>query len=767
MSPKRKKPVNLLSEASLSGMMDNDSASLKDYLILFRMHYFSILVIALVALAVSLVYALKSPDIYKSTTMLKISKPKGNILEAPFIPELSESKSTFVLNEIEILKSYTIREKVALAVIDSLREKGGDFRLIYDDEVFGTRKKVLLPIYRLVKMLAEKVNIEQKRDLEIINISAESPSPYEAMMIAKCYGDVYHEMNLTFNRLLMINVRKFLEKQSDDKHKKLLEAENSLKGYQEVGGIVELDEQAKALIGQLTDFEAKRNAAKIELSMVEKTLADYKAELAKQEPRLVDYLEKLSIEPYLQGLQLEIAKYEVKRDVALGKGETRENNDQLRIYNDKIAELKEKRDNKLQVFKTGMMASSSEDIKQLLQKVLETEVKYHALSASYKELNGIVAEYEGKFNSLPKRTIDLARLEREKGETEKLYLLIQEKFQEAMINEQSTPGNVLIIDPARLPLEPFKPNRKMIVLVGVVLGLVMGAGFVLVRNYMDNTIQTPEDIQNMNINLLGWVPSIDYLQNSNGREFEFIVAKKPDSIPSEAYRALRTRILFAKVGRDAIKTILITSGSPREGKTVTAVNIAGSFAQSGRKTVLMDCDLRKPRIAKIFNQQKSPGFTDYIFENASYDEIIRPTELKDMYYIASGTIPPNPSEILGSHEMSVFLQKLRADFDMIVLDSPPVLAVTDAEILSRAADGTILVSSAGVTEIDVMKKSVELLEHNDGTFIGVLLNNFVYREGYGSYYKYSYYYSGSSQSPREKSGDKPKDKPHEKSKEVS
>jgi tyrosine-protein kinase Etk/Wzc len=740
---KNKRGKGYIDEDELLSLLDEDSVSLKDYITVLRVNWVKIAIITLTALIVSLAYALKLPDIYKSTTMLKISKPKSDILNSPLIPELSDSKSTFVQNEIEILKSYTVREKVALAVIDSFKHKGGNYSLIMESEGFLSEKPHLLPLHLIVKKLEKKVTIEQKNDLEIIEISTESPSPYEATMISNCYAKVYHEMNLTFNRLQMINVREFLEKQSGEKHDKLLEAENTLKNYQEQGGIIELSEQAKALIEQLTNFEAQKNAAKIELTMVEKNLGDYKKELAKQEPKLADYLEKIAIEPYLQGLQTEIAKYEVKKDVAIGSVQDIKGSGELiSTYDARIKELKDKRDNKLQVFKAGLMASSSDELKLLLQKVLDTEVKYHALSASYSELKTIVADYEGRFNALPKRTIDLACLEREKGESEKLYLLIQEKYQEAMINEQSTPGNVLIIDPARIPLDPFKPNRMLIVFAGLMIGLFGGVGFVLVRNFFDNTIKTPEDIQKLNIGLLGWVPKIEYLENSEAsNEFEFIVAKKSDSIPAEAYRALRTRIQFAKIGKDSIRTILLTSGSPREGKTLTSVNLAGSFAQAGKRTVLIDCDLRKPRVSKIFNEPKSPGFTDYIYENASYKEIVRGTELRDLYYIASGTIPPNPSEILGSPQFLEFLDKLKSEFDMIVIDSPPVLAVTDAEILSRITDATILVSCSGVTEVEVLKKSAELLQHDHGSFIGVLLNNFIYRYGYGNYYKNYYYYS--------------------------
>ncbi len=386
-----------------------------------------------------------------------------------------------------------------------------------------------------------------------------------------------------------------------------------------------------------------------------------------------------------------------------------------------------------------MFASTPEEIKLLTQKVFEEEVKYQALSASYSELNKIVAGFEKKFNQLPNRTIDLARLQREQSAFEKLYLLVEEKYQEALINEQSTPGNVLIIDVARIPVSPSKPNRLLIVLVGLVLGLGMGAGFAFIRNYFDNTVKTPEDIQNKNINVLAWIPQIEGA--ALDKDFEFIVHKKPNSIPSEAFRALRTRIQFSKIDVEQLKTILVTSATPQEGKTTVSTNLAGSFANAGKRTLIIDCDLRKPRLHNILGTKRYPGFVDHFFGQASYDEILRTSEVQNLFFITGGTIPPNPSEILGSSQMEQFLQKLRNEFDIIILDSPPVVAVTDSEILSGLTDGTVLVTSANITEVDLMKKAVELLTHERGSFLGCVLNNFTYRSGYGSYYKYYYYYS--------------------------
>ncbi|HEX2868270.1 MAG TPA: polysaccharide biosynthesis tyrosine autokinase [Ignavibacteriales bacterium] len=743
---------NNISETELTRLLSDDEAGFRNRIILFRVHWITILMITIFTALLAVVYALMAPDVYSSSTMIRVSKPQGNILDAPLIAEFSDQKSSFVENEIEVLKSYSIRERVARLLIDSLKNnRYPEYYIIFSHErKSASGSPAIRPVYEIVKALGKVVTIEQKNDLEIVNLTAESVSPCEASLIANIYASVYHDMNLGINRLQTMNVREFLEKQSEDKHKKLLEAENALKDYQEKGGIVALDAQSNALIGQLTDYESKKNAAKIELTVVEKTLADYKTELARQEPRIKDYLDKYAIEPYLEELQKQIAQFEVKKDLALTNGQDYSRTEVINNYNMKIEALKENRDKKLEIFKAGMLALSSDEVKQLVQKVLDAEVKYHALSSSYNVISSIVKNYEAEFDALPKRTIDLARLEREKRESEKLYLLIEEKYQEALINEQSTPGNVLIIDPARIPVEASRPNRRIIVLAGVMSGLLFGFGFVLIRDILDRTVKTPEDIEKLNINLIGWVPRFESLPQGGQNASEFIVHYKPNSVPSEAYRALRTRIQFSRVNWETIKTILITSSSPQEGKTTSSVNIAGSFAKAGKRTLIIDCDLRKPRVHKVFNQFKAPGLVEYIFEKASYEDIIRKTESEDLFMVPAGTIPTNPSEILASVQFMQLLEKLKEDFEIIVIDSPPILAVTDAEILSRIADLSLLVAAAEITEIDVMKKAVELLSHEQNSFIGVLLNNFIYKNGYGSYYKNYYYYQSPVKDKKEK-----------------
>ncbi len=724
---------------------DNETKSLKDYLLLIRNNLFPFLLITTVCIAAGVYYAINSIDIYESETVLKISKPQGNILEAPLTPDIMDlGMDRFIANEIEIIKSYTNRERVAEAIVDSFAvSKNRDkFYLVVNHEV--SVKEVVKSIPELVKLLDNKVTVEQKRGLDIIDITAQSPSPYEAALIANSYAQQYRNLNLEVNRNQLTFVKNFLNKQKIEKQKELDAAEDSLRNFQEKGGIIALDEQATALIDQLSQFEAKMNAARIDYMASSNILRQYKDELKKQDPRMANYLESLTSETYITALQKQLAELQINKDLALANTNSKiDVTAKIKEYDQKINDLKQKLNEKIEVIKAGIFASSPEEVKELSQKIIEEDVKNSSLNTTIRGLKEIVDGYEKKFNKLPKTSIELARLQRNREFLEKLYSLVENKYQEAVINEQSQPGNVLIVDKGRIPEKPAKPNRVLIILISIILGSGLAFGYVLIRDYFDDTIKTPEDIQRKNINVLAWIPRIEGI-NTRGK-VEFIVANKPKSIPSEAFKALRTRVQFSNVDVESFKTILITSATPQEGKTVVSLNLAGSFAQADKSVLLVDCDLRKPRMHGIFGVNKNPGLVNYLFNQVSLDEILwRSDLLENFSYITSGTIPPNPAEVLQSKAMQNFLDDMRRRFDMIILDSPPIISVTDSEILSRMVDGTILIVSAESTEVEMMKHAVDLMKNEKSPFLGVVLNNFVYKNGYGSYYKYYYYYSHST-----------------------
>lgn len=731
--------------------------SLKENIDLIRNNLFPVLIITVASLVFSIVYAVKALNIYKATSEIKISKPVGSILENPLattLPDLQVDR--FLLNEIEIIKSYQVRRRVALALVDTFKavKSPNNFYLVLDKKTRQSKDQPqeLADVSDIITELS-KVDIEQKRGLDFVEISVQSPSPYEAALVSNVYVQQYRLVNLEITRNQLTSIRGFLTQQREEKLKQLSQSEDMLKSFQEKGGVVALDQQANALVQQLSSLQSQRDMAKIELTSTEKGLQKYRDELQKRSPQINAFIEKAANEEYMKALQTQLAELKINRSYVIVnmKDQASANlNEAVKEYDKKIASLEELLNQKVSILKSSVFASTPEELRALAQEIIQQEIKATSLRISADQLNNLLNLYEQKFNLLPKSSIELARLHRNRESIEKLFLLVEQKYQEALINEQSQPGNVLIVDEARIPLLPFKPNRVLIIAVGFILGLVIAFGYIFLRNFFDNTIKTPDDIQKLNANVLAWIPQIEGIVATGSSDFEFIVAKKPDSIPSESFRALRTRVQFSRVDTETLKTILITSSAPSEGKTMICTNLAGSFAFSNKKTLIVDCDLRKPRIHSFFKTNRYPGLVDYLFGQVSFDEIIRQSEIPDLSYITAGTIPPNPSEILESQKMRDFLSMVRDKYDYILLDSPPVIAVTDSEILARYADATALVVSANTTEIELMMRSLEIIQQDNINFIGTILNNFVYKSSYGSYYKYYYYYTRPRKADRSK-----------------
>ncbi len=717
--------------------------NIKEYLTIIRNNIVPILLIFITSVVVTIVYVTNAIDIFKTITTLKITKPQGSILSSSLIPEAeSFQNDRFISNEIEILKSNSIREKVSTTVIDS-------FNVINDRKKFyyllGEKNDVkdsIISYKKLTTLLNKIVSINQKRGLDIVEIEVESPSSFEAMIIANIYANVYQKISLDFSRRELTTIREFLALEKDKRFNDLTTSEGAIQDYQQRGGILFLDDQSKKIVDELSDYQAERNAAEVMLQASQKASSEIKDEISKVDKSLIDYINGQLSESYFEELQKKIVELEVQRDVEVSvltdpKLKDRINNE----YQKKIDPLKKTLDDKMAIVKTGILANTPQEKSLIAQKLFESELDVIKNRAKLAPLNKVISKIQGLFDKLPAQSIELARLERNKKSYEKLYLTLEEKYQEALVNERAKLGNVIIIDKAQLADKPSKPNRQLIVTAGAILGLALGVGFAFLRNYLDRSVKTPEEIEGKGVSVLSWIPSIEELKDLGSSQLEFIVANKPNATASESFKALRTRVYYAKI-ESQLKTILVTSSLPSEGKTTVALNLAGSFALADKKVLLIDCDLRKPRIHAIFQAERYPGLSDYLFSNVSSEDIIRKTKLENMDFISSGTIPPNPSELLGSKQMVDFLHHFESIYDIIVLDSPPYISVTDAEILSRISDGTILVCRANKTPMDAFLRAHDrIVENENHKFLGSVLNNFSVKSAYGYYYNYYYYYS--------------------------
>lgn len=718
----------------------------RDYLNLFRNNLRTVAIFVVAILLVTTIYAIITPNIYTSSVTLKITPPSGDVLSRRFggLQSLTgQDNDRFIANEIQTIYNSTIIDNVAKSILDTFNTKKNvdDFSLIFDTDLFKNKSSSVKSVSEVAGEIFSAVKITQLNDLDFIEIVAKSRSPQEAALIANTFAQKYLEFNLLENRKQITVIKDFLEKQLMEKQKDLYAAEDEIKEYQLHKGGIQLDKQAQLLIAKMADFESQKNTVKVNMSISREKLNQYRNELAKKDPSVSNFLANKTQEPYLQKMQEEIAAKETQRDIALATAKSGAANSQvIADLNAQIDALKAKLNKSLSEYRNQVLSSSPDEIKELTQKTFEEEVTYQALAESYNSYSNVLGNYENEFNKLPASTLEYARLERKRLAEENLYNTLVEKYQEAQLNEQAIPGNVLIMNTANPSRKPSEPNRIMIILMGLFLGLGSGFAFVYVKNYFDKTIKTPEDIESQNVNVLAWIPKISQEESVGLKNPELIVAQKPDSLSSEAFRTIRTRLQFSHISKGA-KVILVTSSVPGEGKTTVSTNLSASFAQSNKKTVIVDCDLRKPRISDLFGGDDSEGFLDYLFGRIPFDKIVKKSEVRNLDFISAGTIPPNPSEILGSPVMKAFIDKLRANYDVVIIDSPPIMAVSDAEILARFVDICLLVVSANTSEVDWLKESVSLLKQEHVNLAGVLLNNFNYRSGYHSYYKYYDHYN--------------------------
>ena len=724
----------------------SDIKSAKDYFFIIRNNLKYLIIISSVIIILSVVYAELAKDVYVSTVTIKLIQQNQNILEnTPHYNPNPDYLDRFISNEIGIITNFNTREKTAQALIDSFNtiKNPNLFEVIRAKDDPGINNHKTLEV--LTNHLAGTIGVGQNPGSDVIEISAESRSAFEAALIANTWAHEYQEVNLEINRAKLTTIRKFLEQQSQKKLAELRNAEDSLKKFQEQGGIVSLDVQSSDLLNQLSQLDAQKEATKIDLMTSNEILKQYKYFLNNQDPHLVQYLENQSSQAYITALQQQLAELQVNRDLAISiKNPNVDISNKIKEYDQRIDDLKGKLNSAISNIKSGGFSGNPEQVTQLAQRLIEEEVKNNSLSVRLQQLESTINEYEQDVKRLPSTSTKLAQYQRQRESLQQLYLLINDKYQEATINELSQEGNVVIIGEGKIPDTPAKPKRKIIIFFGIILGAVVGVSFILIKDYFNDTIKSPEDIEKKHIPLLAWIPHSKTGERNNDVKSEFVTLYDVDSPISEAFKTLRARVQYSKLESNQAQIILVTSPAEHEGKTFVSINLAASFALSNKKTLLIDGDLRRPRIHTILGNSKTPGLTDYVINDVAIQDVVR--DIKPIYfsYISSGSISSNPIQILESEKMQNFLQEIRHLFEVIIIDSAPIVALIDTEILTKRVDGTILVVSSDKTETRVMKEALEILENNNSSFLGTVLNNFSDKSGHGYYYKYHYNYRESS-----------------------
>jgi tyrosine-protein kinase Etk/Wzc len=284
----------------------------------------------------------------------------------------------------------------------------------------------------------------------------------------------------------------------------------------------------------------------------------------------------------------------------------------------------------------------------------------------------------------------------------------------------------------------------MYLIAGLFLGSVLGIAIVLGRARMDDRIRTPEDLKKRNIVPLATIGAMELAKHKNGKSPQdvssdtqrldacLIAHSSPLSPMSEGYRHLRTNVQFQRPDQ-LVRTILVTSGNPKEGKSTTAGNLAISCAQGESRVLLVDADMRRPAVHELFGLPKELGLTDALLGKKTFDDVVHRRILENLDVLTCGTIPPNPAEILNSNRIREFIKYAKAAYDVVIFDSPPLLAVVDATILCRLMDAVIIVVRSGETSLAELDRVGEVLQGVGKAPTGIVLNGFDMRRAYGGY----------------------------------
>lgn len=744
---------------------------LHDYLrIIMRRRRTFLLVFSLVFFAV-LFYTLTTNPIYEASATLHVKEaPSGR---QNVFSELGLSRVSPIDTEIEIIKSRTNAEQVVkrlnlhwnvskksrglsfnLADFDStlpgiiyrveltgpdsykvLNSEGrqlgvgsngqllqtSEFRLLLTDLKGASGDSFRLSMAALSaagnglkgKLKATRIG----NQTNILRVAYTDTDPGRARDVVNTLAAVYLEQSVSLKTREASKSVEFLEGQMKTVRGELDIAENNLQAYKSSTGLVKLDSEAEELVKKISETEKERTGLVLQKKQVEFALEAQRDAL--KNGRIYSPA-AFRDDPGVAALAGKLAELEVqKRGLS---AELTDTHPQVKSLQGQIDEIQKK-----------------------LVAIFETSRKN--LVAQEIEVNQILNRYEAAIKLLPEAERDLARLMRHTKVNADVYTFLLQKSEEARIAKASTISNIDVVDPAILPMTPIKPNKKKNILLGLLVGLMLAVGLAMFQEYLDDTIKDADGARlELGMPVLAVIPHIQSkgAPDSSSKEASLVANLEPKSVVAEAFRALRTSLHFSVIGGEK-KVYLGTSTFPGEGKTTIIANLAVTLAQTGARVMIVDADLRRPNLHNIYGHSKVPGLSEILAGDKTADEAVHKTDIAGLAFISAGTTPPNPAELLGSTQMSTFIDELRQRYDYVLIDAPPVLAVSDAPLLAACCDMMILVLETERVPLKAAHHMVELLRNVQAPIVGVVVNDKSgkSRERYGyygsSYYDYSYY----------------------------
>jgi capsular exopolysaccharide synthesis family protein len=564
---------------------------------------------------------------------------------------------------------------------------------------------------------------------KVLAVSYTTTDPVQAAAVPNVLSERFIEYKAALTKQESRNTVEFLRGQVASYQGEVSRAENALRGFREQQRVVSPQEEAVQQVQRLATLQAQRDALRSEREALAKLLD--RVSQGRTDGRTSQYRQLASFPVFLA-------------------------NNAVQNFLQALTALENERASLL-VSKTERNA----DVQGLDTRIREIELQLYQIARDYLEgLDTQLASTEanlGRFGTqleaIPAREVEFARLSRQQKVLDDIYSLLQTRLKEAEIREAAEPNDVRVIDSALVPERPISPRPFRNLVLGLVAGLVAGVAAAFARETLDTRVRTREDVQAAtgSMPILGVIPRFDTARAPSGtRRFNtsdlglsesLVVRTDPQSPAAEAFRSLRTSIVFSGV-RGAPQVMVVTSAMPGEGKSTSSSNLALTLAQQGSRTLLVDADLRRGTVHRIFDVPQEPGLTHVLLGMVPLEAAVHVVEVSEnvtLSVLPAGAFPPNPAEILGSERMTRLLEELRGKYDAVIFDAPPLNLVTDATVLAKMVDAAVLVTRNGFTDKRALQHAASQLLQVRAPVSGVVLND-VDVTGGGRYYGYGYGY---------------------------
>ena len=594
-------------------------------------------------------------------------------------------------------------------------------------------------------------------ETNVIQIVAQDETPAVAQLLADHFAEAYIDLTRESSRSRVKASRTFLEKRSQELEQELETIEDRIQRFQRTRDAVSLDQRQGSLTSRIAETESQLEQARIELRMERSSLESLREELESIRPEQLSERLSSTVDTEISSLQSEIAKLELsKQELELQSGRpTAADSAQIAQIDRRIQKLRARIQRLSDQYVDEVMGGGlspeqgAQRVDELKRRIAEKEIQITGLESRIDVLESRLQESERELNAIPEKSMELAQLKREQKYAEQMYGFVTEQLQQVRVREKSELGYATQIAEAGTPGLPVRPKPRRNLILGLILGLLGGAGLALLRDQMDNRLYKPDQVREMGYHGIGVIPNLTPLIEDqlggeatverDGRRLEssLVGALKPYSAATEAYRKIWTNLQLGRPDGDS-GTVLVTSPGSGDGKSITASNLAVISAQSGRSTLLIDGDLRRPHLHEVFDLSRAPGLTETLQNELEEHAMKRPLA-DNLRVLPSGTEVENPTKVLGSARFREFLAEAEQYFDHIIVDSSPVLATSDGPMLSDLCDTTLCVVRAGVTTEDELSDALGVLGEIGVDLAGVVFNGFDVSMAYGYKYRYRHY----------------------------